>query len=458
MSGGRKGGAGQRIAQLLALLVVSGVMFGATRAVTPSEGTSGVLTAMGFLLLAGMLASGLLELVGLPHLTGYLLAGALAGPYVFRLVDHHAVQRLEPVNTLALSLIALAGGAQLRIDLLKQVLRSLVSAIPLQCGFGMLFNAVAFVAITRFLPFTAGLGLSCRLGIGLLWGTLAVCHSPSATLGIFSQLRPDGPVSRFSLALVISSDVLAAVLLTVAIALARPLVDPGAGLSLAAFRDLAREVLGSISLGTTLGLLLAAYLWLIGGGLLLVLIALGFGLTEGLHYLRFDPLLAFMIAGFVVANFSEQGPKLLAAVDRTGNVVYVVFFATAGAHLNLDLVRELWPIAVYLGVARVCVIWGAHRLSTRLSREDPPVRNWGWASLVSQAGLTIGMTVVIERTFPSFGSEFRSLAIASVALNELAGPVLFKFALDRTGESGKGIQEEAFHAAEGGPLPPAELA
>ena len=33
------------------------------------------------------------------------LAGTLAGPNVFKLVDHQAVTRLEPVNTLALSLI-----------------------------------------------------------------------------------------------------------------------------------------------------------------------------------------------------------------------------------------------------------------------------------------------------------------------------------------------------------------
>ena len=55
--------------------------------------------------------------------------------------------------------------------------------------------------------------------------------------------------------------------------------------------------------------------------------------------------------------------------------------------------------------------------------------------MISQAGLTLGLSVVIARTFPEFGEGFRSLAIASVALNEMVGPVLFKLALDRTGES-----------------------
>jgi Kef-type K+ transport system membrane component KefB len=444
----------ERLAEVLAFVVVMVVMFVTSRAVPDTDNAAGLITAMGFLLLSGMLASALLEIIGLPHLTGYLLAGAVAGPNVLELVDHHAVQSLAPVNTLALSLIALAGGTELRIDLLKQVLRSLVYSMVLQCVIGVVVVGLAFFAITRFLPFTAGLGTSALIGISLLWGVLAICRSPSATLGIFSQLRPDGPVSRFSLAFVMSSDVVVAMLLTIAIAVARPLIEPAAELSIRDFTELGHEILGSVSLGTTLGLALTAYLWAVGtSGFLVVLVAIGFGLTEGLHYLHFDPLLAFMVAGFVVANFSQQGDKLLSRVNRTGNVVYVVFFATAGAHLDLPLVRELWPIALFLGGIRAFTAWATHRLSSRLSRDEAIVRRWGWSCLVSQAGLTIGMAVIVERAFPSFGAGFRSLAIANVALNELMGPILFKFALDRTGESGQGTQEMAFHESVRPPSP-----
>ncbi|HEX7452143.1 MAG TPA: hypothetical protein VF294_07655, partial [Polyangiaceae bacterium] len=50
-------------------------------------------------------------------------------------------------------------------------------------------------------------------------------------------------------------------------------------------------------------------------------------------------------------------------------------------------------------------------------------------------GLALGLSVVIARAFPSFGEGFRSLSIAAVAINEMIGPVLFKFALDRAGET-----------------------
>ncbi len=54
---------------------------------------------------------------------------------------------------------------------------------------------------------------------------------------------------------------------------------------------------------------------------------------------------------------------------------------------------------------------------------------------ISQAGLTLGLSLVIERTFPSIGPGFRSLVVAVVAINEVVGPILFKSSLDRAGES-----------------------
>jgi hypothetical protein len=42
---------------------------------------------------------------------------------------------------------------------------------------------------------------------------------------------------------------------------------------------------------------------------------------------------------------------------------------------------------------------------------------------------------VVAKSFPTFGPGFGSLAIAAVAINEMIGPVLFKLALDRSGES-----------------------
>jgi len=128
--------------------------------------------------------------------------------------------------------------------------------------------------------------------------------------------------------------------------------------------------------------------------------------------------------------------------------VYVVFFATAGADLDIELLKKSWAIAIYLAGARAVFSFVAHRVGSRFANDDPNVRRWGWACLLSQAGLALGMSAIIQRSFPSFGAGFRSLAVAMVAINETIGPVLFKFALDRAGESGKGTLEKSFHETE----------
>ena len=143
----------------------------------------------------------------------------------------------------------------------------------------------------------------------------------------------------------------------------------------------------------------------------------------------------------------EPGEKLLHEVEKTGSVVYVVFFATAGAHLDIPLLKSLWQVALTLAVSRAFITWVASRTAARLAEDPPVLRRWGWSSLVSQAGLTLGLSVIVEREFPSFGGPFRALAIATVALNEVAGPILFKLALDRAGEASK--REEPAIEAEG---------
>jgi Kef-type K+ transport system membrane component KefB len=418
---------------LLSLGILFGIMWGATYMAPGYKGEAAVLGALGFLLLAGTLLSELVEVLGMPHLSGYLFAGIIAGPHVLHLVAHESVKQLEPVNTLAIALIALAGGAELRIDTLKRGLRGLVIALGLQTVLGMAVMAIVFFVARP--AFVAGMSTTAVIGVAILWGVVAITRSPSACLGVLSQTRASGPLARFSLGFVMASDVVVVVMLATAITVARPLLEPGSTFSFSAFSSLGHEILGSVSLGTTLGLVLAAYLKVSGRQLLVVLIALGFGATEVLHYLSYEPLLTFMVAGFVVQNLSKQGERFLHAIEETGGVVYVVFFASAGAHLNVPLLRDFWPTALLLTGARAAVTVGVARLSSVLAKDDPAIKKFGWGPLISQAGVAIGIASVIANKFPAFGQGFRDVAIACVALNEMVGPVLFKLALDRAKET-----------------------
>lgn len=434
---------GTRLVQAIMLVLLFALLWAATRAMPDTAGAMGAIAALGFLLLVGTLASELLEPLGLPHLTGYIIAGIIAGPHVLHLLDHHTVERLGSVNNLALALISFAGGAELKLSMLRKDFRSLAWASAFQMALVLVVMTLVFMAARPFIPFVREMSVLPLLGVGLLWGTLSVTRSPSAVLGILSQTRASGPLTNFSLGFVMSSDILVVVLLALVMGMARPLFDPSEAFSLERMAVLGHDLLGSVALGTTLGLCLALYIRLVGTQLVLIFVALGVGASEIIRYLDFEPMLAFMVAGFVVQNLSKQGEKFLHVVESTGGVVFVVFFATAGAHLDVPLVREMWPVALLLCGVRAATTWGAAQLASKVAKDPPLIRKWGWAPLVSQAGLALGVAATIERGFPDFGAGFRALAVATVAMNEMVGPVLFKLALDRVGESAKGEQVRA---------------
>lgn len=425
-----------RLLQAVVLVVVTALMLAVDR-ILPGAGSGiGTIAATGFLLLAGTMVARLLDLVGIPNLTAYLLTGLVMGPHLLGAVGPAAVTDLQPMSALALSLIALGGGAELEVASLRQGLRGLAWASLLQHALVVVLVGGAFAAARPYVPFAEGLSGGLLLATALLWGVLAATRSPADTLGILAQTRARGPLASFTLNFVMTSDVLVLVLLAVAITVARPLLEPGASLSLEAFHHLGYELLGSVAMGTTLGLMLAAYLRFVGRQLLLVLLAMGLVLTQAVDYLRFDWLILFLAAGFVVRNVSRQGHRLLEEIERAGKPIYVIFFASVGARLDLPLVQQLWPVALALSVVRGLATAGAGALAGRLAADPPTIQRWGWTGLVAQSGLALGVAAAAGAELGGeTGAAFAALGVATVALNELVGPVLFKIALDRSGES-----------------------
>jgi hypothetical protein len=57
--------------------------------------------------------------------------------------------------------------------------------------------------------------------------------------------------------------------------------------------------------------------------------------------------------------------------------------------------------------------------------------------LISQAGVTLGIAIIIASEFPGWGVAVQTLVVAMIALHELVGPILFKAALVRAGEVGR---------------------
>jgi hypothetical protein len=64
------------------------------------------------------------------------------------------------------------------------------------------------------------------------------------------------------------------------------------------------------------------------------------------------------------------------------------------------------------------------------------VRRYAWLGFISQAGVTLALSTIVARTFPTWGVDVQALVIAMIAIHELVGPIGFQFALRRAGEVG----------------------
>lgn len=392
------------------------------------------LLGLGFLLLAGLSLGHLCALIGLPRLTGYLVAGFLSGPSFLTVISESQVEQLRLVNGLALALIALHAGCEFTKEMLKKNFASLAYCSLthiLAIGFGI---TALMVILSPYLPFIKDLPLPALLAVSALYSVIAISKSPAVVVAVLGETKAKGPLSDHALGIVVVLDVLVLVAFSIILALTRSTIDPAASLSLLGIYDLGEEIIASIAAGTFFGLLIIAYLWLVNKERLLFVVAISYGVTALCAYLHYDTLLVFVVAGFIVTNFSRQKEKMIGTIESLSSVTMIVFFATAGASLHLDELKDLWSIVLIIVIARAFFTWAGDISGHYLAKSSSVLKKYGFTPFVSQAGLSIGLAMVIYDALPGIGPPLATLAISVVTVNEIIGPILFKIGLIRAKE------------------------
>ena len=142
---------------VLALLVGGAVLLEPLRAPTEGVIAPRSLFLFGILLLTADTFGALTHELGLPRLLGYLLAGLALGPSATGIVPATVLDDLAMMKRLAVGLIGLLAGAELRVTDLRLRIRSILSILVCQMA-AVLFVLWAAVLLGRsWVPFLAGL-------------------------------------------------------------------------------------------------------------------------------------------------------------------------------------------------------------------------------------------------------------------------------------------------------------
>ncbi|MEQ1505390.1 MAG: cation:proton antiporter, partial [Myxococcota bacterium] len=416
------------------------------------------LLSLGFVVLAAYTVGELAGIVRIPHITGYVLAGILFGPSVAHLlatvipavsdlpplddgiVSRKVLAQLAPIDALALAMIALSAGGELKLDELRSSIRHVLATtlgmvgavVVLVTGYVLLVTAIAPSALPGFI----GLDAPTTLALALVVAVLAAATSPAVSIAVIASTGAKGPVTTTVLTGVVVGEITVVLLFSATSSAALNLLGGTGDVSVL---DALASVGLSVVIGSLVGASIALYLRYVAAEILLFLVSVIFATTFVVQEVHGEAAVAFIAAGLVVGNFSDRGETLIREVERLSRPVYVVFFALAGAKLDIVSLWSLLLPALGLLVVRGAGVYFGSRGGARLAGAPPTVEKYAWMGFVSQAGLAIALAGQARAVLPTeTGVALYSIALSVIALNEMIGPLVLQTGLGLAGEIGGG--------------------
>jgi Trk K+ transport system NAD-binding subunit len=393
----------------------------------------------------------------LPLITGYLIAGIVAGPYMLDLITKDTVTALGWIDEVSLAFIAFAAGSELNINELRGRVKS-ISWIT--AGIVMattILGVIAMLFFDEYIPFMAEMNSLEKFAVALIMASILVARSPSSAIAIIQELRAKGPFTKITLGVTIISDVLVIFLFAFAVSVADAIFD-GTGLSLIFILLLLLELVINIGLGYLIGQLLRMIMALqIPQTIKTVLILFsGYGVYALSAWFRefshaqigfeilFEPLLVCMVASFVLINFTRHHNEFLNILHKSGPTIYIAFFTLTGASLEIDTLLKTWGIALALFATRLVGITIGAFFGGSIAKDPISYNRIYWMTFITQAGVGLGLAKDVAVEFPELGTTFSTIAIAVIVLNQIVGPPFHKIATRIAGESYEKAEQEAF--------------
>ncbi|MCB9893097.1 MAG: cation:proton antiporter [Planctomycetes bacterium] len=368
----------------------------------------------------------------LPKVTAYLLVGLAAGPYAAGLISKEFLAQMEVVKQIGLALIVFLVGTDLTLKTLGSVSKSAnrIALVEIGLTFALVGGGVSAIAAVT--------GNDWRLGLVL--GCFAVATAPAATLAVVREYNADGPVAKHIKAAVARNDVVALILFGI-VSIFIFETPPGQTFLEGNIATSLKWVLLPFPIGAAVGLLLAYLETIEEKSPLRMLLALG-GLMVCIGLAKFadcSEILTVLVAGFAYGNSTIKGAPLREQMRTLEIPFYVIFFVLSGAKLDVRALAALGLIGVSFLALRTAGKTLGPWLGARWAKLPKEQQKYLSFSLLSQSAIAIAiMTVMQHRRVnlpnPELADQITALVLGSVLVFEIAGPILVKVAVLKSGE------------------------
>ena len=400
--------------------------------------------SMGLLVLGGFLAGELAASIALPRVTAYLLFGIVVGPSLASwlpkgfptLVPQAELNYLEFVQALAVSLIGLIAGSELKIPFLRTAGSRICKMLAFESVGVALCVCVLLVVVAGAVPLLAQRTPNERWFLIAVLTALISASSPAVVVAILRETQASGPFAQTSLAMVVLKDLV--LVIVISALLAAWTSGQSQGTAWEATFGVSWHLAGSLLVGLIFALVLGVIAKRTRFRLDMVMVIAGFAIALSGKLLNVAPLIVGITAGFALTNLSPNtSRRLFSSIDNILPTTYVIFFATTGAKISLDSLMIIWPLAVGACAVRFVGCWCGLRIGCRVAGASDLEQKWLWTAMVSQAGVSIALASEIHRVFAQqeWAVQLQSFMLATIVINEVIGPPLMRLGVIRSGEA-----------------------
>ena len=170
--------------------------------------------------------------------------------------------------------------------------------------------------------------------------------------------------------------------------------------------------------------------------------------------LRLEPLLICSILACYVGHDPGIRSEVAAVIHTFTPHIFLPFFTVTGASLEVSALVQTGPTAILVFFLRLVAVWisagvgvaiaerlgvsgggggggggGATTTSPRGGGKE--MRLYLGSTLLSQAGIALGLALEVVNVFPNWGQQLADVVIAVVCLNQIFGPVFCVWGMHR---------------------------
>ena len=406
------------------------------------------LLAIGIAMFAGLFLSRVTSKFNLPDVTSYLVAGLLVGPLCLGamgvpglgLNSFEAVEELGLLNDVALGFIAFSIGSEFRVSSLRKIGRQATIVAIFQALMATLFVDAGLLCLHLLL------GDKLPVSACIVLGSIATATAPAATLMVVNQYKARGALTDMLLPVVALDDAVGLIVFAVSNGVAKALVS-GSISVVSVLVNPVLEIVLSLGMGALLGWIFSEVEIFFNSNSKRLSLAVAFVVLctaiSKLHFefdnglrIGFSSLLVTMMCATIFCNLCDFSEQIMYQVERWTAPIYVLFFVLSGAELDLTVFADLAVVGigvVYILTRSAGKIFGA-TVSAKMTRCPESVCKYLGITLLPQAGVALGMSVMAAAEFGAEGAMIRNIVLFSVLIYELVGPTLTKIALTKAGD------------------------